>query len=387
VRNFILDGRDSTQHLITLAGPCPGAILDGLHMRGFRTSAVRITSAGGEQSSPLLLENLTIVPAHDAQTAVLLDSLPDQPSRFVRLRKCKLEGQCRAGVVIHGPTVDVEVIQCQFNSLMDGVLVRKGGVPAPVQLSLVGNQFREVSRTGLHFEAAPPVEGSRITLRDNRFEQVRQLARIEGFRAEPARTNAAWVWTSSNVEVGGEVGFRKRFNLDAVPTRALLSVAADPSFALWVNGHRVGQGSFSETSRLVPAFDVARHLHQGENVIAIEGTHRGGRAGLLVELTDNVSGAMTQSLVSDATWKASAQLDTGWTDPSFEDRNWTTATIVTAYGKGEPAWTRLIWEAVLHEQFKYQADQVFPPPSGNERDAASGEGFPSFEARIKETPR
>jgi hypothetical protein len=41
---------------------------------------------------------------------------------------------------------------------------------------------------------------------------------------------------------------------------------------------------------------------------------------------------------------------------------------------------------VLQEQFKYQGGQVFPSPTGNERDEASAEGFPSFEAAVK-SPR
>jgi hypothetical protein len=253
-----------------------------------------------------------------------------------------------------------------------------------VQLSLLGNSFHNVSRTGLSFQAPPPVEGSRIVLKNNHFEQVKQLARIEGFRPEPARTNAAWIAADSDRKSAGKAGFRKRFRLDSVPSRALLSVVADASFTLWVNGQRAGQGEFSETTRHVPVFDVARHLQRGDNLIAIEVLSREGGVSLLTELTDNVSGTLTPTVVSDASWKVSRKTEPGWTEPGFEDDSWSGATVVGAYGKAGPTEMELIWEAVIQEQFRYQAAQVFPAPEGNERDVSSMEGFPNFGARLRE---
>ena len=93
---------------------------------------------------------------------------------------------------------------------------------------------------------APPVEGSRVELKDNRFERVRELARTDGFRPEPSRTSASWVW-SGPTPTGERVCLRKRFTLESAPTRAVLSLTADPSCEVWLNGQRVGTANFAET--------------------------------------------------------------------------------------------------------------------------------------------
>ena len=50
----------------------------------------------------------------------------------------------------------------------------------------------------------------------------------------------------------------------------------------------------------------------------------------------------------------------------------------------EPAWRGLLWDAVLQEQFGSRENHVFWPPRRNERDAKSAEGFPPFEAVVKD---
>src|SRR5262249_29152332 len=150
-------------------------------------------------------------------------------------------------------------------------------------LTLTGNTFREVSGAGLHFEGPPPVEGSRIKLVDNRFERVRSLGQTDGFRPDPIRSPAAWVWSGEAAGTVTKLYCRKRFTLETTPTRAVLSVTADQSFVAWINGQQVGQGSYSESSRHVFAFDVVRQLQQGDNVLAIEATG-GRRAGVLAQL-------------------------------------------------------------------------------------------------------
>ena len=118
-------------------------------------------------------------------------------------------------------------------------------------------------------------------------------------------------------------------------------------------------------------------------MLAVEASGRAGRAGVLAELDDNGSGIFTRTFVSDATWKVSSQSAAGWQEVAFEEKNWPDARVVTPYGKGEPAWQQLIWDGLVQEHFKYQAERIFPAPTGNERDAESSEGFPFFEAALK----
>jgi hypothetical protein len=382
LRNFTLNGRDVTQHLVTLAGPSSGLTVGDVKLQGFRASGIRLTSAVGEEAAPILLERLHIAPAHRVDAGVLLDAYPDQPCRHVRLCECKLEGACQTGVVVSGPVLGLELERCRLAGLSDGILYRKGPVLTAVQLTLTENSFQDIRRAGLHFEAPPPVDKSLIRLHGNRFQKMRKLGEIDGFRPEPPRSNAAWIWWEKAAE-GAMLAFRKEFSLESVPARAVLSIAADRSCTIWLNGQRVGSGEFSDTAKRVQAFDVARYLKRGENALAVEAKGGSRRAGVLAELNHNAAGALTRLLVSDVSWKVSAQPGAGWQSSPFDDSGWATVSVVAPQGQGDSAWSGLIWDAVVQEQFEYQSGRVFPTPTGNERDAGSSEGFPTFEAVVR----
>ena len=57
-------------------------------------------------------------------------------------------------------------------------------------------------RAALHFETTPPVEGSRLRLRNNRFVRTRLLGLTDGFRSEPADSAARWIWSSETARPG-----------------------------------------------------------------------------------------------------------------------------------------------------------------------------------------
>ena len=379
LRNFTLDGRDQVQHLVTLSGPCPGLTLEDVHLRGFRTSAVHLTGCTGEACNPVHLRRLHVAPGREAETGLLLESYPDQACRHVRVRDCQFEGPCQAGVIVVGPLAEVELSGNRFAQLGDGVLCRRAVSPFPIHLTLTGNVFRDLRRAALHFETAPAVEGSQIAATKNRFVRTPTLGLTDGFRPEPLRTAARWIW---GAEAGAQrYSFRKAFSLESAPTRAVLSITCADRFTVWLNGQRVGEGNFATAPRVL-ALDVARYLSQGDNVLAVEGSGRPGAAGLLAELDDNGSGVFTRTLSSDATWKAVTQPVPGWQGRASNDKAWPAVKVLAAYGGGAPAWRNLTWDAVVQEHFKYQAARVFPAPSGNERDAASREGFPSFDATV-----
>ena len=385
VRNFTLDGRDSAQHLVTLSGPCPGLTLEDVRLRGFRTSAVHLTNCTGDEANPVQLRRLQIAPTREAEAALLLEAYPDQACRRLRVSDCRLEGPGRAGVLIAGPVEGVELNDNRFTRFGDGVLCRKVVPQYSVGLALTGNTFTDIQGAALHFETTPPVEGSRVTLSRNRVLRTPFLGRTDGFRTEPVRTPAQWVWGESPAaQAGGKTPrlyFRKRFTLESTPTRAVLSITCADSCIVWLNGQCVGEAKFEGATRRVRAFDVARFLIQGDNVLAVEGSGRAGAAGLLAELDDNASGIFTRTLTSDAAWKTTLRPGPGWQGRDFDDASWSPARVLPLSG-GPAEWRDLIWEAVVQEHFKYQAAKVIPPPSGNERDARAREGFPPFDAAV-----
>ena len=64
---------------------------------------------------------------------------------------------------------------------------------------------------------------------------------------------------------------RKRFNISRITPEQKLLIAAESYYMLWVNGNMIGRGP-ARGSRNVNFFDtyeIERHLHQGENWIAV----------------------------------------------------------------------------------------------------------------------
>lgn len=65
--------------------------------------------------------------------------------------------------------------------------------------------------------------------------------------------------------------YRKKLVLTTVPAHTILRFdGVESAYFVWVNGNYVG---FSKASRLCAEFDITEHLHDGENVIAVQ-VHR-----------------------------------------------------------------------------------------------------------------
>ena len=85
--------------------------------------------------------------------------------------------------------------------------------------------------------------------------------------------SASWVWSdllASQNDQGNEPRYlRRAFVLSAKPTAGELLITADNNYTVYINGKKVGQDS---TWSSVETFDVAKHLRQGPNVLAIVAT-------------------------------------------------------------------------------------------------------------------
>lgn len=163
------------------------------------------------------------------------------------------------------------------------------------------------------------------------------------------------------------VVFRRRFDLDAIPSSAALHIFADSRYILWINGRYVERGPcrFDPKGPEYDTLDIRPHLHAGANAIAVlvhhfhDGSDRTDRASLngrimrhapglcaLLEVKD-VAG-QTQVVRTDGAWRGSAvtrfspgpldrwedcwaslpdridaRRDTGdWTLATFDDSDW-----------------------------------------------------------------
>lgn len=114
-----------------------------------------------------------------------------------------------------------------------------------------------------------------------------------------------------------------------IPVFVHIVSAADDGHKLYVNGDLLAQSS----SHRVPQASCAL-LNPGPNVFAFEGTNVMSAAGVLAKFQVTYSDGTTSTVVTDASWKASENLEQGFETLAFDDRKWGTAYVVNVYGKG-----------------------------------------------------
>lgn len=109
--------------------------------------------------------------------------------------------------------------------------------------------------------------------------------------------------------MGRNVSFRKIFNLNGTPAVANLRITADPSFILYVNESKVGEGKKSQDAGY---YDIKPFLKKGNNEIRVEVP---AQKGLIAEGNIETDSAVIR-LNTDDSWEAQA------------DEIWETALIV-----------------------------------------------------------
>lgn len=155
-----------------------------------------------------------------------------------------------------------------------------------------------------------------------------------------------WIWHAEPSAPPGAVRyFRKSFDLRHTD-RARLEITADNAFEAFLNGDRVAAGD--DWSR-VREFDVTSRLVFGKNVLAVKVTNEGGPAGLLVRALIDVRGGTQVNVLSDATWKASANAPDGWTSLAFDDAAWPPARSLGEAGAAP--WGALAFESGFLDRF------------------------------------
>ena len=131
--------------------------------------------------------------------------------------------------------------------------------------------------------------------------------------AEPVFSNSVkWIWDAGKCgKADSYKAFRKTFELDEVPGMAAIQIAADSTFALYVNGVRVPGNQFSDypMERSYSTFDVASLLQKGKNVIAVSVHYIGTRFHVYMAGTASLRAVLFSGREiicgSDDSWKCS----------------------------------------------------------------------------------
>ncbi len=165
--------------------------------------------------------------------------------------------------------------------------------------------------------------------------------------------------------------FRRRLELEAAPTRAVLRITADSRYVLWVDGRELGRGPVRGNPRRLrhDDYDLRDVLRRGPNVLAVLVRHYGvpnpwwmpvpatyglGGSALAAELDLGDAGAVGTDArwrcLRSGAWLAAAPggfsaphapeivdarlLPPGWQEPGFDDEGWDAAVELTPHHIG-----------------------------------------------------
>ena len=169
-----------------------------------------------------------------------------------------------------------------------------------------------------------------------------------------------WIWDKTKCGAPDSYkAFRKSFDLDEVPSMAAVQIAADSTFALFINGVRLPGGQFSDypRDRSYSTFDIQPYLKVGRNVIAVSVHYIGAKFHVylpgIASLRAVLFSGRTVICATDDTWKCAdepgylsgskramtfqagfifeydARKEVPWKEADFDDSSWDNAGVYT----------------------------------------------------------
>jgi putative heme-binding domain-containing protein len=138
---------------------------------------------------------------------------------------------------------------------------------------------------------------------------------------------AEWIWTAVKTQEGDKpeadakqtAFFRRRFDLERPVNRAEVFALADDRMTVYLNGRKLGDvNGYKELARL----DATATIVAGTNVLAIEAVNVADAAGVLVRLELTLADGTSNRLTSDTSWLADSAEQSGWQQPTFDDKRW-----------------------------------------------------------------
>jgi len=145
--------------------------------------------------------------------------------------------------------------------------------------------------------------------------------------AQPGRRRAApaVMWLPgqdvAQAPAGARAQFRRTFELDHLPRYAWLQAGGDDQGIAWVNGVELGTASLVSPAE----YDLRPHLRVGTNAVALAVLNHGeapNPSGGLAAIGWGDAHPDEHVLVSDTSWRCSAEAPDGWTEADFDDDAW-----------------------------------------------------------------
>ena len=145
---------------------------------------------------------------------------------------------------------------------------------------------------------------------------------------------ADWIWSSSKPQHGETAWFRHEFNLEK-PGEATLTITADNSYAVYVNGGLVGMQRLTEDWAEPDQYILNRALRSGKNSIAVRSINDEGAAAVMVSLKTK-DGDQEVLIETGAHWKARGNLQPKWSALDAHGGGWGNAHSFGEVGRTEP---------------------------------------------------
>lgn len=192
---------------------------------------------------------------------------------------------------------------------------------------------------------------------------------------EDALSHSNWIWGSESPALAappGKLYFRRIVTLDESDSLAetKITLTADNSFTLLVNGKTVGRGdNFTQAN----TFALENFLHPGENVIAVEVLNGGetpNPAGLAATIQIKHKDGTESQIVTDSDWRYSDMPEKRWSAAPDACVKWSTAVTVGAMGIAP-------WGPVQETRPRVN---IYPPSRAIEKLLAEKDILPDFTA-------
>src|SRR5882672_977590 len=135
-----------------------------------------------------------------------------------------------------------------------------------------------------------------------------------------------WIWhdnQGASIKTNEVRFFRKVFQVERKPLKAVLSVAADDDAKVYLYGKEISHAQGYDKPNYE---DLTDDIKQGQNVLAVRGLNTvGDQAGLLVRLELSVANNRSEFVVSDPSWLSSDKEQKEWQNLEFKASGWTSA--------------------------------------------------------------
>lgn len=180
---------------------------------------------------------------------------------------------------------------------------------------------------------------------------------------------AQWIWSPEHprgLAAAGDCYFRRAMQLNAVE-EASITITADDSYELFVNGRKAGQGN---SIRQMERYDITRLLMRGRNVISVRVNNVAlGPAALAARVFIKPVDSTWLSFSTDDKWRSTLETVAGWQNITYNDSRWKPAKVYGQLGETAPWDHREEVEATKtseHSRFQVNSEFAVDEILGNE---------------------